>query len=71
MIINYYSGAPWVIKFVYLCIQEIFVVKKSVNVRPSVRLSVRMLAECEMSHFRFGVQGIYNLLILILGIYIN
>lgn len=63
---NNYTGAPWVIKFVYLCIQEIFVVKKSRE-----RTSVRMLAEYDMSHFRFGVQGISNLLILILGIYVN
>lgn len=35
------------------------------------RTSVRMLAEYDMSHFRFGVQGISNLLILILGIYVN
>ena len=35
------------------------------------RTSVPMLAEYDMSHFRFGVQGISNLLILILGIYVN
>ena len=45
--------------------------KNRVNVLSSVRLSVRMLAECEMLHFRFGVQGIYNPLILIVGIYVN
>lgn len=40
IIINNYSGAPGVIKFVYLCIQEIFVVTKS-RERSSVRSSVR------------------------------